>query len=104
MIAVIRRNGEPVTIDPSAIERVEAGPDTVVHLVGGRTYVLATGFDDLLRAIRDSHAERLVVQKRLAGGTAELADSASTLRLERRARARVGDSPGSPDDRRPPGA
>lgn len=107
MISVACRNGEHFTIDPAGIERIEAVPDTVVHMVGGRTYVLAMGLDDLLRTIRDSRAQLLVVQKRLAGGTAELADSASTvraeavLRVERRARARDGDSPGSPADRRP---
>jgi uncharacterized protein YlzI (FlbEa/FlbD family) len=107
VIAVTCRNGELFTIDPAEIERAESVPDTVLHMVGGRTYVLAMGLDELLRTIRDSHAELLVVQKRLAGGTAELADSASTvraeagLRVERRARARDGDSPGSPADRRP---
>jgi flagellar protein FlbD len=104
---VTRRTGEPVTLDPDEIERVEAVPDTVVHLVDGGTHVLATGFDDVLRAVRDSRAELLVLQRRLAGGTAEPADPASpvrdaaTLRVERRARARDGDSPGSPADRRP---
>lgn len=107
MIAVTCRNGEHFTIDPGEIERIETVPDTVVHLVGGRTYVLAGSLEDVLRAIRDSRAELLVVQKRLAGGTAELADSASTvraaadLRVERRSRSRDGDSPGSPADRRP---
>ncbi|MGY1754703.1 flagellar FlbD family protein [Blastococcus sp. SYSU D01042] len=107
MIAVTCRNGEHFTIDPGEIERIESVPDTVVHLVGGRTYVLAGSLDEVLRAIRDARAELLVVQKRLAGGTAELADQASTvraaaaLRVERRARARDGDSPGSPADRRP---
>ena len=106
MIAVTCRNGEHFTIDPGQIERAEAVPDTVVHLVGGRTYVLAMSLDELLRTIRDARAEALVVQKRLAGGTAQLADSASTvraanLRVERRAHRRDGDSPGSPADRRP---
>ena len=107
MIAVTCRNGEHFTIDPAEIERAESVPDTVLHMVGGRTYVLAMTLDELLRAIRDSHAELLIVQKRLAGGTAEFADSASTvraaanLRVERRARSRDGDSPGSPADRRP---
>ncbi|MBN1091864.1 flagellar FlbD family protein [Blastococcus sp. TML/M2B] len=101
MIAVTCRNGEHFTIDPREIERVETLPDTVLHMVGGRTYVLGTGLDELLRAVRDSHAELLVVQKRLSGGTAVLADSAATLRVERRARVRIDDSPGSPADRRP---
>ena len=109
MTAVTWRNGEHFTIDPAEIERVESVPDTVVHMVGGRTFVLAASLDELLRDIRDSHAELLVVRKRLAGGTAELADSASTvraaadLRVERRAHHRDGDTPGSPADRRPTG-
>jgi uncharacterized protein YlzI (FlbEa/FlbD family) len=109
VIAVTCRNGENFTIDPGEIERVEAVPDTVVHMVGGRTFVLAASLDELLRDIRDSHAEQLVVRKRLAGGTAELADSASgvraeaTLRVERREHHRDGDTPGSPADRRLPG-
>ncbi|SDF35193.1 flagellar protein FlbD [Blastococcus fimeti] len=101
MIAVTSRHGEHFSIDPRHIERIETTPDTVVHMVDGRHYVLDVGLDDLLRTIRDSRAELLVVQKRMAGGTAELADSAATLRVERRARARDGDSPGSPADRRP---
>lgn len=108
MIAVTCRNGEHFTIDPAEIERVEAVPDTVVHMVGGRTFVLAASLDELLRDIRDSHAEGLVLRKRMAGGTAELADSANVraaadLRVERRAHHRDGDAPGSPDDRRPSG-
>lgn len=107
MIAVTCRNGEHFGIDPDEIERIETVPDTVVHLIGGRTYVLAASLDELLRSIRDSRAERLVLRKQLEGGTAELADSASTvraeasLRVERRAHSRDGDHPGSPADRRP---
>lgn len=109
MIAVTCRNGEHFTIDPRDIERAESVPDTVVHLVGGRTFVLAMSLDELLLSIRDARAELLVVQKRLAGGTAQLADSASTvrtanLRVERRAHRRDGDHPGSPADRKPVGA
>ena len=102
MIAVTCSNGEQFSIDPAQIERVEVVPDTVVHMVGGRTFVLAASLDELLRDIRDSHAELLVVRQRLADGTAEPADSASAdLRLERRAHHRDGDTPGSPADRRP---
>ena len=109
MIAVTCRNGEHFTIDPGEIERVEAVPDTVVHMVGGRTFVLAASLDELLRDIRDSHAEQLVVRKRLAGGTAAPLNSASgvraeaDLRVERRAHRRDGDTPGFPADRRPTG-
>ena len=89
MIAVTCRNGEHFSIDPAHIERVETDPDTVIHLVDRTKYVVAESFDDLLRTIQAHRASVLVVQKRLAGGTAQLADHASTvrnssLRLERR--------------------
>jgi flagellar protein FlbD len=89
MIAVSCRNGEHYSIDPAHIERVESDPDTVIHLVDRTKYVVAEGFDDLLRTIQAHRASVLVMQKRLAGGTAEIADHASTirnssLRLERR--------------------
>ena len=105
MIAVTCRNGEHFTVDPSTIERIETVPDTVLHLVGGRTYVLSGSLDEVLRAVRDHHAELLVVKKRLGGGIAQLADNASAvraadLRVERRAHHREGDAPGSPADRR----
>ena len=40
MIAVTCRNGEHFSVDPVAIERVEAEPDTVLHLVDGTKYVV----------------------------------------------------------------
>jgi flagellar protein FlbD len=89
MIGVTCRNGEHFSVDPTHIERVEIDPDTVVHLVDGTKYVVTESFDDLLRAVRDHRAALTVAQKRLAGGTAEIADHASTvrnsaLRVERR--------------------
>jgi uncharacterized protein YlzI (FlbEa/FlbD family) len=106
VIAVTCRNGEHFTIDPATIERIETVPDITVHTVDRRTYVVDTGVDELMRIIRDHHAALLVVQKRLSGGTAQIADHASTVRertliVERRERSRDGDHPGSPADRRP---
>jgi len=104
MIAVTCRNGEHFTLDPVHVERVEADPDTVIHLDDGTKYVVAESFDDLLRTIRDHRAGVMVVQKRLSGGTAEIADHASTvrsasLRIERRAYRRDDDAapPAAPD-------
>ena len=62
--------------------------------------------DELLRTIRDSHAELIVVQRRMGEadrGTRgpEAPVRTADLRVERRERARDGDSPGSPADRRP---
>ena len=98
MIAVTCRNGEHFTVDPLQIERVETDPDTVVHLVDGTKYVVDQTFDELLRTISDHRATVLVAQKQLAGGVAEIADSAAraSLRVERRARSRDTDSSAVP--------
>lgn len=106
MIAVTCRNGEYFSVDPTHIERVETDPDTVVHLVDGTKYVVKESFDDVLLMIRDHRSALTVAQKRLAGGTAEIADHASSIRndtlfVERRQYRRDGDSPGSAADRRP---
>ena len=106
MIAVTCRNGEHFSVDPSQIERIEAEPDTVLHLVDGTKYVVAERFDDVLRAISDHRAALTVVQKRLFGGTAAIADHAksvrnASLRVERRQYDRDVDSGRSADDRRP---
>jgi uncharacterized protein YlzI (FlbEa/FlbD family) len=98
VIAVTCRNGEHFSVDPVSIERVEADPDTVIHLVDGTKYVVTESFDQLLLTIRDHRATVTVGQKRLAGGVAEIADHASqvkraTFRIERRAYSR--DEPGT---------
>jgi uncharacterized protein YlzI (FlbEa/FlbD family) len=103
VIAVTCRNGEHFTIDPAEIERAESVPDVVLHMVGGRTYVLAMDMDELLRTIRDSRAELVVAQRRMGEAPADPDAPGRTadLRVERRERSRNGDSPGSPADRRP---
>jgi flagellar protein FlbD len=101
MIAVTCRNGEHFSVDPLTIERVESDPDTVIHLVDGTKYVVTETFDQLLRTIQDHRATVLVAQKRLSGGTAEIADTAtrvrrSAVRLERRQFSRDDDTDRSP--------
>jgi uncharacterized protein YlzI (FlbEa/FlbD family) len=91
VIAVTCRNGEHFSVDPEHIERVETTPDTVIHLVDGTKYVVSEKFDDLLRTIQGHRATLLVVQQRLYGGIAELADHRADLRIERRSRSRDGD-------------
>jgi len=97
VIAVTCRNGEHFSVDPDSIERVETSPDIVVHLVDGTKYVVAQGFEDLLRSIRDHRAISLVARQRLSGGTAEIAERRPTMRIERRARSR--DTDGGSDVR-----
>lgn len=65
MIAVTCRNGEQFSIDPSSIERIETDPDTVVHLVDGRKYVIDEPFDELLRRVRDHRAAFVVASNQL---------------------------------------
>ena len=101
MIGVTCRNGEHRSVDPASIERVETDPDTVVHLIDGTKYVVGETFDDLLRQIRDHRAARVVARQRLYGGVSEIPEHRRTaMRIERRARSRNADSPGSPADRR----
>ena len=100
MIGVTCRNGEHRSIDPASIERVETDPDTVVHLVDGTKYVVGETFDDLLRLIRDHRAASVVARQQLYGGVSEIpARRRTAIRIERRARSRNGDSPGSAADR-----
>jgi flagellar protein FlbD len=106
LIAVTGRNGERFAVDPTHIERVEAASDTVVHLVDGTKYVVTDSLADLLRLVRDDRAALTVSQRRLAGGTAQIADHASsvrngTLRIERRRYDRSVPSDRSAADRRP---
>jgi uncharacterized protein YlzI (FlbEa/FlbD family) len=107
VIAVTCRNGEHRSLDPMSIERVEADPDTVVHLVDGTKYVIGETFDQLMLTIRDHRATVLVAQKRLAGGVAEYADNAArvaqrgTVRIERRQYRRDGESYERPSDVQP---
>jgi flagellar protein FlbD len=98
VIAVICRNGEHFSVDPASIERVETDPDTVVHLVDGTKYVVAEGFDALLRTIQEHRAITLVARQRLAGGVAQILERPTPLRVERRARSRdTGTEPYTPD-------
>jgi uncharacterized protein YlzI (FlbEa/FlbD family) len=101
MIGVTCRNGERRSVDPASIERVEAEPDTVVHLVDGTKYVVGETFDDLLLLIRDHRAAGVVARHQLYGGVSQIPERRrAAIRIERRARRRDGDSPGSPADRR----
>ena len=92
MIAVTCRNGEHFSVDPLHIERVETDPDTVIHLVDGTKYVVDLSFDALLRTISDHRALDVVARQRLYGGVAEIAERRPSMRIERRARSRDGDS------------
>ena len=60
MIGLTRRTGEPCRIDPTAIQRVESTPDTVVFLVDGTHFTVAETVDQVLLRIRDARAGDVV--------------------------------------------
>ncbi|MDP9460368.1 MAG: flagellar FlbD family protein [Actinomycetota bacterium] len=87
MIAVTCRNGEHFSVDPDAIERVETDPDTVIHLVDGRKYVVAESFDELLSTISAHRAAAVVAAQHL---TDRLPPEPPPFRVERRRFSRDG--------------
>ena len=56
MITVTRLNGPAFALNPDLIERVEATPDTVIHLVGGTNYVVLETVDEIIAKVRESRA------------------------------------------------
>jgi len=57
MINVTRLNGPAFALNPDLIERIEATPDTVIHLVGGTNYVVVESVEDIVARVRESRAE-----------------------------------------------
>ena len=71
MITVTRLNGPAFLLNPDLIERVEATPDTVIHLVGGNDYVVRESPEELVARVRESRAAVIalshLVEQRTAG-------------------------------------
>jgi flagellar protein FlbD len=71
MITVTRLNGPAFTLNPDLIERIEATPDTVLHLVGGSDYVIRESVDEVVARIRESRAAVIalshLIEQRSAG-------------------------------------
>jgi len=53
MVHVTRLNGSRLVINPDLIERLEAHPDTVVHLVSGEAYIVKEPMTSVIEAIVD---------------------------------------------------
>ena len=56
MIGLTRRTGERCRLDPDHIERVEAGPDTVVITTDGAHYCVRESLGQIIGAIREDRA------------------------------------------------
>jgi flagellar protein FlbD len=71
MITVTRLNGPAFTLNPDLIERVEATPDTVIHMVGGNNYVVVESPAEIAARVRESRASVIalshLIEQRSAG-------------------------------------
>ena len=65
MIAVTCRNGERFAVDPDLIERIESRPDTAVFMVDGAHYVVEESVGEVLQAVQEHRARRLVTATRM---------------------------------------
>ena len=60
MIGLTCRTGETCRIDPTAIQRVESTPDTVVFLVDGTHYTVTETVAQVALRVRDARAGDIV--------------------------------------------
>ncbi|WP_158548608.1 flagellar FlbD family protein [Blastococcus sp. TF02A-26] len=60
MIGLTCRTGESCRIDPTAIQRVESTPDTVVFLVDGTHFTVAETVEQVALRVRDARAGDIV--------------------------------------------
>jgi flagellar protein FlbD len=60
MIGLTSRTGGSCRIDPTAIQRVEATPDTVVFLVDGTHFSVAETVEQVAVRVRDARAADIV--------------------------------------------
>jgi len=71
VITVTRLNGPPFALNPDLIERVEATPDTVVHLVDGTNYVVTESVEEIVARVREDRASVIalshLIEQRTAG-------------------------------------
>ena len=71
MITVTRLNGPAFALNPDLIERVEATPDTVIHLVGGTNYVVTESVEEIIGRVREARAAVIalshLIDQRTAG-------------------------------------
>jgi flagellar protein FlbD len=60
MIGLTRPTGQPCRIDPTAIQRVETTPETVVFLVDGSHVTVSETVGQVLLRVRDARAGDIV--------------------------------------------
>ena len=68
MIKITRLNGASFVLNPDLLERLEAHPDTVVHLVSGETYIVKESIAGIISMIR-SYRSSLIAEALVASST-----------------------------------
>ena len=68
MIKITRLNGASFVLNPDLLERLEAHPDTVVHLVSGETYIVKESIADIISMIR-LYRSSLIAEALVASST-----------------------------------
>ncbi len=67
MIVVTRLDRRQFAINPDLIERIQASPDTTLHLADGTTYVVAESMTDIIELIARYRAYVLSVAREMPG-------------------------------------
>ena len=76
MITVTRLNGPSFSLNPDQIERIEATPDTVIHLMNGNDFIVRESVDEIVARIREDRASTIalshLIEQRSAGARSSL--------------------------------
>lgn len=67
MIALTRTSGEPCSLDPAQIQRIEAHPTTVVYLTDGAKYCVTDTLAEIIGKVQHYRAGVMTTAWRLAG-------------------------------------
>jgi flagellar protein FlbD len=67
VIFLSRLDGQQMVVNADLIERLEAGPDTIITLVDGTTYVVAESLQEVVTRVRIFKASVLVACSSLEG-------------------------------------
>ena len=71
MITVTRLNGPSFSLNADHIERIEATPDTVIHLTNGSDFIVRESPEEVVARIREDRASTIalshLIEQRTAG-------------------------------------
>ena len=75
MIEVTRLNGDPFVLNSDHIESLEAAPDTIIKLTGGKTIIVRETVKEVIERViefrRRIHSVDVTVPEEMSGGEDE---------------------------------